>query len=606
MKSCGILMHITSLPGRYGVGTMGKEAFRFVDFLKKSGQSCWQVLPIGPTGYGDSPYQSYSAFAGNPLLIDLEELISDGLIAEDDKDLILLDKRDFSSYEELMSFKTVVLNKAFLKYTDGNTDDFDSFCAENSFWLEDYALYMSLKSLNKQNGWLGWDNSIRRRDPETMAYYKRLLSQQMDFQKFMQFVFFRQWDKLHKYANKKGVKLFGDMAIYVSMDSSDIWAEPSLFMLDEDLRPTDVAGCPPDDFSATGQLWGNPLYNWDAMEKDGYKWWIKRIGYSAKLFDILRIDHFRGFESFYAIPAGSVTAEKGEWLKGPGMKLFNAVKKELGEIDLVAENLGFLTDEVHEMLADSGYPGMNVLEFAFWKKNESGYMPHNYIANSVSYIGTHDNDTALGWFESLDKKTKKFVCRYLDIREGDSPVRSMIRALYASVSDLVIIQMQDLLELGSEARMNTPSTIGNNWHWRMSEHDINKALAKKVRYLAKTYFRVHKKSELFAAVSADTDDADTSAYEENENIPDEVKSEEPELIITEDICAEDIPADEAENIPNDDAEEKNEDERFENELKTVLAAHARAAEDAGKIISIVPEDDIMDMMENDSDDENKS
>lgn len=559
MNSCGVLLHITSLPGRYGCGTMGKKAFEFIDFLKESGQSCWQLLPIGPTGFGDSPYQSYSAFAGNPLFIDIDELIEDGLISSFDADLKIMENKSFSSYEELMSFKSAVLHKAYLKYTeDFEQGDFHKFCSENKAWLDDYAMYMSLKQHFAKRPWGEWEDDIRLRKPDAMEHYAKLLSSQIEFCKFEQFLFFRQWAELKGYAEKKGIKLFGDMAIYVSMDSSDIWASPHLFMLDKDMRPTKVAGCPPDDFSADGQLWGNPLYNWDAMENDDYRWWIERIRFSEKLFDIVRIDHFRGFESFYAIPAGSKNARVGEWLKGPGMKLFNAVKKELGEVSLVAENLGFLTDEVNKMLDDSGYPGMNVLEFAFWKKNESSYMPHNYIHNSVSYIGTHDNDTAMGWYGSLDKKTKKFTDRYLDIREGDSPAWAMIRSLYASVSELVIIQMQDFLELGSEARMNIPSTLGCNWHWRMNDGDLTKELAKRIKRLARTYFRTPPKKKK--------------------------KKSEDKIIVS-------APAEEAaENVSEDS---------FENELKQVLENHRKIVSVKLKKPVIVDDDDkdIFDIIE---------
>lgn len=495
MHSCGILLHISSLPSNYGIGTLGKAAYEFVDFLKKSGQEYWQILPVGPTGYGDSPYQSYSAYAGNPLLIDLDMLIEDGLLSSDDHDLrVLLHKNSFADYAQLFSFKYVILQKAaacfFASAEPAEMLGFKRFCLENSFWLDDYALFMSLKYLNRQSMWTEWDDDIRLRSADAIERYTDELKDDILCWKFMQYEFFKQYSSLKAYANKNGIKIYGDMPIYVSMDSSDIWANPELFMLDEDRRPTKVAGCPPDDFSPTGQLWGNPLYNWKEMEKNGFDWWISRVEYSAKLFDLTRIDHFRGFESFYAIPAEDKTAENGEWLKGPSMKLFNAIKKELGNVKLVAEDLGFLTDEVKQMLKEAGYPGMNVLEFAFGG-GDSNYLPHNYVRNSVTYIGTHDNDTAVGWYESASKEEKKAAKKYMHLTKKEGICGGLIRTAFSSVSDLVIIQMQDYLELGSEARMNIPSTIGGgNWAWRLKDGEITSELAKKIRKYAKTYYRV--------------------------------------------------------------------------------------------------------------------
>ncbi len=496
MHSCGILLHISSLPGNYGIGTMGKSAFEFVDFLKKSGQEYWQILPIGPTGYGDSPYQSYSAYAGNPLLIDLDMLIKDGLISKDDHDLhVLGQKHNFADYAQLYSFKNIILHKASAKFFSSADNKqlmlFKKFCAENNFWLEDYALFMSLKYLFHQVMWTEWEDDIRLRKSSAVQRYTEELSDEILCWKFIQFKFFEQFFSLKKYANQNGIKIYGDMPIYVSMDSADIWANPDLFMLDKNCRPTKVAGCPPDGFSPTGQLWGNPLYDWDKMESNGFAWWISRVEYSGKLFDLTRIDHFRGFESFYAIPAEDKTAENGEWLKGPSMKLFNAIKSELGDVKLVAEDLGFLTDDVKKMLKEAGYPGMNVLEFAFYGREDSSYLPHNYVKNSVTYIGTHDNDTALGWFNSLEKKDRKFAKKYMGLNKKEGICGGLIRTAFSSVSDLVIIQMQDYLNLGSEARMNIPSTIGGgNWAWRMSDGDLTPELSKRIRKYTKTYFRI--------------------------------------------------------------------------------------------------------------------
>ena len=499
MRTCGVLMHITSLPSPYGVGTLGSEAYKFVDFLKKAGQTYWQILPVGPTGFGDSPYQSYSAFAGNPMLIDIDELIKAGLVSEDDKDLkILAEKKEFADFGQMFSFKRLIL-AAFAANADSEQMYlFGKFCRKNAWWLDDYAMFMSMKYFFKQVMWTEWADSYRLRDPQTLAKYAEEHGVDIDCWKFMQFLFFRQYKKLKKYANKRGISIYGDMPIYVSMDSSDIWANPEMFMLDSDRKPTKVAGCPPDDFSPTGQLWGNPLYDWDYMDKNNYKWWIKRVQYSAKLFDLTRIDHFRGFESYYAIPAGDKTAEHGEWLQGPSMKLFSAIKADLGDVKLVAEDLGFLTDEVKAMLKAAGYPGMNVLEFGFGGE-DSSYLPHNYVKNSVVYIGTHDNETALGWYLAQDKAGKKRIRKYLGLDKSASDskvVRELIRCAYASVSENCVIQMQDWLCLDNSARMNIPSTIGGgNWAWRMDKDACTKELAKAMKKMAKTYFRKAHKGE---------------------------------------------------------------------------------------------------------------
>ena len=503
MRTCGVLMHITSLPSPYGVGTLGSEAYKFVDFLKKADQTYWQILPVGPTGFGDSPYQSYSAFAGNPMLIDIDELIKAGLVSEDDKDLkILAEKKEFADFGQMFSFKRLILAKAHAAFA-ANADSeqmylFGKFCRKNAWWLDDYAMFMSMKYFFKQVMWTEWADSYRLRDPQTLAKYAEEHGVDIDCWKFMQFLFFRQYKNLKKYANKRGISICGDMPIYVSMDSSDIWANPEMFMLDSDRKPTKVAGCPPDDFSPTGQLWGNPLYDWDYMDKNNYKWWIKRVQYSAKLFDLTRIDHFRGFESFYAIPAGDKTAEHGEWLQGPSMKLFSAIKADLGDVKLVAEDLGFLTDEVKAMLKAAGYPGMNVLEFGFGGE-DSSYLPHNYVKNSVVYIGTHDNETALGWYLAQDKAGKKRIRKYLGLDKSASDskvVRELIRCAYASVSENCVIQMQDWLCLDNSARMNIPSTIGGgNWAWRMDKDACTKELAKAMKKMAKTYFRKVPKGE---------------------------------------------------------------------------------------------------------------
>ncbi|MBQ8786046.1 MAG: 4-alpha-glucanotransferase [Oscillospiraceae bacterium] len=515
MHSCGILLHISSLPDKYGIGTLGKQAYNFVDFLVKSGQEYWQILPIGPTGFGDSPYQSYSAYAGNPLLIDLETLINEGLIDPADTDLQVIEKKQsFTDFGQLDSFKQVVLKKAckaFFETADEDTlSDFDAFCNNNKFWLDDYALFTSLKKHFRNVMWTEWDDDIRLRKAEAVKRYSDMLAEETSCVKFIQYKFFEQYNALKKYANSKGIKIYGDMPIYVSMDSSDIWASPELFMLDKDRHPTKVAGCPPDAFSKTGQLWGNPLYNWDYMEKTGYKWWISRVEYSGRLFDLTRIDHFRGFESFYAIPYGNETAEIGEWLPGPSMKLFKAIRAELGNVNLVAEDLGFLTADVKKMLKESGFPGMNVLEFAFGGE-DSNYLPHNYVRNSVVYIGTHDNDTAIGWYNSSDKATRKNAKKYMALTRKEGVNWGMIRTAYSSVSDLAVIQMQDFLGLGSEARMNIPSTIGGgNWAWRIDEKALSDKLAKKIMKYAKRYFRAPVKKKVKVKLTKKADAANTA------------------------------------------------------------------------------------------------
>lgn len=494
MHSSGILLHISSLSGKYGIGTLGAKAREFVKFLVKSGQEYWQILPIGPTGFGDSPYQSYSAYAGNPLLIDIETLIDEGLVDENDNDLKIMEKKqDFTDYAQLYSFKYIVLKKACKKFfetaEDAQIQAFEGFCAKNGFWLNDYALFTAVKNHFKGVMWTEWADDIRLRQPEAVKRYSEMLSQEVRCVKFIQYKFFEQYYALKKYANSRGIKIYGDMPIYVSMDSSDIWASPKLFMLDGDRKPTKVAGCPPDAFSPTGQLWGNPLYDWDYMERTGYKWWISRVKYSGKLFDLTRIDHFRGFESFYAIPYGNETAEIGEWLPGPSVKLFRAIKAELGNTNLVAEDLGFLTEDVRKMLKACGYPGMYVLEFAFGGE-DSNYLPHNYNKNGVVYIGTHDNDTAMGWYESSDKATKKRAKKYMALTKKEGFNWGMIRTAYCSVADLAVIQMQDFLGLGSEARMNIPSTIGGgNWAWRLNGGELTDKLAKKILKYTKRYYR---------------------------------------------------------------------------------------------------------------------
>ena len=488
-----MLLPVASLPGKYGIGSFSKEAYKFVDVLKESGQSYWQMLPLGPTGYGDSPYQSFSTFAGNPYFIDLDTLIEEGLLKQNEVDTFDWgSNKSYIDYEKIWLSRFKVLKIAFDRCNLSNNADYQKFVEENSFWLDDYALYMAVKNSFGGIAFIEWDEDIRRRDEKAIEKYSSDLKEEVDFYKFQQFEFSEQFKKLKAYANKNGVKLIGDIPIYVAFDSADTWANPELFKFDENGLPTGVAGCPPDAFSATGQLWGNPLYDWDYHKKTGYKWWIKRIENCYKLYDVVRIDHFRGFDEYYNIPYGDKTAEFGKWEKGPGLDLFTAIKKELGEIDIIAEDLGFLTDTVLELVKDTGYPGMKVLEFAFDSREDSDYLPHNYTKNSVVYTGTHDNNTIRGWYDELSKEDRAFATEYLNCKrlKKKNLHWDFVRLAMGSVSNLCVIPVQDYLGLGKEARINTPSTLGDNWKWRMSEGAFSKSLLEKIYKLTKMYARI--------------------------------------------------------------------------------------------------------------------
>ena len=497
-RKCGVLLPIFSLSSEYGIGTFSKEAYDFVDFLEEAGQSYWQLLPLGPTSYGDSPYQSFSTFAGNPYFIDIKTLIDDGLLTKKEAD-----KYDFGGSEEYIDYEKIYdsrfkLLKAaydnFMKKGKASADmtkKFEAFKkSRDNFWLADYALFMALKNDNGGRSWNTWEEGVRLRKPAAIKAAKEKYKEEIDFYCFLQFMFSQQWDRLKAYANGKGIEIIGDIPIYVAFDSSDTWASPELFHLDENNEPIEVAGCPPDAFSATGQLWGNPLYKWDYHEKTGYKWWLKRIAHCYKLYDVVRIDHFRGFDEFYAIPYGNPTAEKGKWKKGPGYKLFDAMKKELGEKKVIAEDLGFLTDSVIKLVKKTGYPGMKILQFAFDSREESDYLPHNYTRNCIVYTGTHDNDTTRNWFDKLPRADKKFCKEYLGIKKNSDAVWAVIRSAFASVSDTVIIPMQDYLELPGYARINTPSTLGGNWVWRMKKDALTPELGSKMKDFARIYRRL--------------------------------------------------------------------------------------------------------------------
>ena len=492
MRRSGILLPISSLPSRYGIGTFSKEAYEFIDFLKNAGQSFWQILPLGPTGYGDSPYQSFSTFAGNPYYIDLDNLVEEGLLTKKE-----CKKYDFGKDEDKVDYEKIYLSRfkllktAFLNSKIETDEEFNEFISENKFWLDDYALYMSVKNYFNGKSFAQWDEDIKMREPKAMKNYRQEFSQEILFYQFQQFLFSRQWMKLKEYANQHGIEIIGDIPIYVAFDSADTWANPELFQFDETCTPIAVAGCPPDAFSATGQLWGNPLYEWEYHKKTGYEWWKKRITYCYKLYDVVRIDHFRGFDEYYAIPFGDPTAEFGKWEKGPGITIFNELKTVIGKKQVIAEDLGFLTKSVIRLVKKTGYPGMKILQFAFDSREESDYLPHNYGKNSVVYTGTHDNQTTVGWYETLDKKDKGFAKRYLDIKSGKNVVWTFIRAALSSVADTAVIPMQDYLELDDHARMNTPSTLGHNWRFRMKKEALTEELALKILNLTKLYGRLY-------------------------------------------------------------------------------------------------------------------
>ena len=497
-RKCGVLLPIFSLSSEYGIGTFSKEAYDFVDFLEEAGQSYWQLLPLGPTSYGDSPYQSFSTFAGNPYFIDINTLIDEGLLTKKDAGRYNFGgSEEYIDYEKIYDSRFKLLKTAydnFVKNSKSYADRAKKFetykKSRDNFWLADYALFMALKNDNGGRSWNTWEEGVRLRKPAAIKAAKEKYKEEIDFYCFLQFLFSEQWGKLKAYANKKGIDIIGDIPIYVAFDSSDTWANPELFHLDENNEPIDVAGCPPDAFSATGQLWGNPLYKWDYHEKTGYKWWLKRIAHCYKIYDVVRIDHFRGFDEYYAIPYGHPTAEHGKWKNGPGYKLFDAMKKELGEKRVIAEDLGFLTESVIKLVKKTGYPGMKILQFAFDSREESDYLPHNYIKNCIVYTGTHDNDTTRNWFDTLPRADKKFCKEYLGIKKSSDAVWAVIRSAFASVSDTVIIPMQDYLELPGYARINTPSTLGGNWVWRLKKDALTPEIAGKMKDFARIYRRL--------------------------------------------------------------------------------------------------------------------
>lgn len=493
MRASGILLPVSSLPSKYGIGTFSKQAYKFVDCLKAAGQKYWQILPLGPTGYGDSPYQSFSTFAGNPYYIDLEDLIEKGWITKQECDACDFGDDDrYIDYEKIYLARFDILKKAYQASDIAQNVDFNKYIKKNDFWLKDYSLYMAIKNHFKGISWIQWDEDIRLRKPEAMKVYSEELQEEVEFYQFLQFIFKNQWKELKKYANKKGIKIIGDIPIYVAFDSADCWANTKLFQFDNKNMPSGVAGCPPDAFSKTGQLWGNPLYDWNYHENTNFEWWTQRIEYCFKLYDVVRVDHFRGFDEYYAIPYGATTAINGKWEKGPGYKLFETLNQKLGNMDIIAEDLGFLTDSVRKLLKQTGYPGMKVLQFAFDSREESDYLPHNYDKNCIVYTGTHDNNTVLGWYKVISKADKQLSIDYLNngLSKPNEVQWDFIRLAMQSVAKTCIVPIQDYLSLGSEARINTPSTLGDNWKWRLREDEITDSIIKKIYKMTKLYGRL--------------------------------------------------------------------------------------------------------------------
>ena len=493
MRESGILMHISSLPGPYGIGTMGETAYRFVDFLVQTGQSYWQILPLNPTGYGDSPYQGFCSAAGNHYLIDLDMLIDEGLLTRDEVENVFWeDDPGRVNYGTLYNNRIPVLKLAFDRFTP--TAEFASFVEQNP-WLGDYCLFMALKSHFEGKPWLDWPRELRDHEPQAIAAAMEEHAEEVALHQFLQFVFYRQWSALRGYAASKGIGIIGDVPIYVPLDSADVWSNPQLFLLDDSRRPTVVAGCPPDAFTADGQLWGNPIYNWEKMAQDGYAWWIRRLRAAEKLYDVVRIDHFRGFESYWSVPGGDTTARGGQWVMGPGMDFIRVVQRELTTLRFIAEDLGYITPGVRQLLTDSGYPGMKVMEFAFDSREESDYLPHLYPRHSVCYTGTHDNATLKQWFAEASPEDIAYAREYLGLNAEEGYVWGMIRGAMGSVSDLCIVQLQDYLELGKEARMNLPGTVSmDNWTWRAKRiYDKEKLIARIAR-LTKIYGRSNSRT----------------------------------------------------------------------------------------------------------------
>jgi 4-alpha-glucanotransferase len=511
-RASGILLHLTSLPGRFGIGDLGHHAYRFADFLVAGGQSLWQVLPLGPTGYGDSPYACYSAFAGNTLLISPEKLFEEGLLTRTDLDEIPSWPAARIDFDQVHKTKDLILDKAFAHYQRTNdaefSDEFETFAEQSASWLDDYALFRALKAAQGGAIWHEWEPSLVAREHSALARAREDLHTQIEAHKFFQFLFFKQWFALKVYCNERGLSLIGDIPIFVALDSADVWTNPDQFKLDSAGRPAVVAGVPPDYFSATGQFWGNPLYNWDRMLADGFRWWIERVRAGLQIVDIARIDHFRGFAACWEIPAGDTTAERGRWVAAPGRELFTAIRTALGELPIIAEDLGVITSEVEKLRDDCGFPGMRILQFGFSSDAKNIDLPHNYHSNVVVYSGTHDNDTTVGWFNSVAgagstrteaqiEAEREFCMRYLNTA-GEEIHWDFIRAVLQSVADTAVVPLQDLLGLGSEGRMNLPNSTGGNWSWRFNDDALTELHSERLRDMTAAYGRI-RGSKLIAS-----------------------------------------------------------------------------------------------------------
>lgn len=482
-------MPIFSLPSNYGIGTLGKEAYKFVDFLVDSKQTYWQILPIGQTSYGDSPYQTFSSYAGNPYFIDLDLLVDDKLLSNNDLKDIKVSNENYIDYKYLFDTRFVILYKAYINGINKYRKEFEEFINDN-YYLKEYALYMAIKENFDMKSWLEWpDDDIRKRESNALNKYKTELKGRVEFYEFIQFLFFKQFNELKDYMNTKGIKLIGDIPIYISIDSCDCWLNPEYFELDENYIPKQVSGVPPDYFTADGQLWGNPIYNYNRMKQDGYKWWIDRVGAASKIYDVIRIDHFRGFESFWSVPYGDKTAKNGKWVKGPNMDLLNILKNWFYNVDFISEDLGYHTEDVQKMLDDFGFPGMKVLEFGFDSREQSDHAPHQIKENYVCYLGTHDNSTIIGWLTAADKKDVTYALDYLGLNDINDFNWQMIKIGMMSLANTFICQIQDYLGLDDSARINTPGTLGNNWKWRIHKDVLTKKLTNKIANYTAMYGR---------------------------------------------------------------------------------------------------------------------
>ncbi len=494
-RASGILLHPTSLPGKYGIGTLGRAAYEFIDFLVKAKQQYWQMLPLGPTGYADSPYQCFSSHAGNPNLIDLDLLVKSRLLQPAD----LEDYPHFSdstiNFEGIQQTRLPLLKKAFQSFTTyaDSTEKlaYRNFLKDQSKWISDYAIFRAIKANRNQKPWYQWEDPLKRREPEAIQAIQALLHEEIDFNKFQQFLFFKQWIAVREYASNHKVRIIGDIPLYVALDSADAWANPELFEFNGQLNPVRVGGVPPDYFSETGQLWGNPLFRWDVLKAQGYRWWIDRIRTNLFLYDIIRIDHFRGFAAYWAVPYGEKTAINGKWIPCPGKEFFEALRNEFGDLPIIAEDLGVITPDVEELRDSFGLPGMKILQFAFDSSEANDYIPYNYVKNCIVYTGTHDNDTVVGWFENASAADRAYVLDYLNTNDHDIHW-SFIRLAWASVANTAILPMQDLLGLKTSARMNLPGTTRDNWQWRVAADAFTPELAAKLAHLTVTYGRTKK------------------------------------------------------------------------------------------------------------------